>query len=65
MALSKNDQISAKIKTGKYRVRSLSAGKSEVWSKFGVVVDDEDNDLDYVSCKLCGSVLQYAGNVFQ
>jgi hypothetical protein len=53
--------ISKALKLGKFRIRSVSSAKSEAWKNFGIVVGENDEDLDFVACKQCGTVLQYKG----
>ena len=54
-------EISKRVKDGKYRLRTVSGGKSDVWKSFGIVVDDRDTDLDYVACRHCHTVLSFTG----
>lgn len=52
--------ISQKLKSGEYKLRCKSEGKSDVWDKFGIV-SDEKSDLDYAACKSCHQVFVYRG----
>ena len=59
MAKVSRVDISKGLNLGNYRIRSVSAGKSDVWKTFGIVVDSDDKELDFVVCKLCNAVQQY------
>ena len=50
LAIMDASSVSSKLKSGDYKIRSVSAGKSDVWKKFGIVVDSEKNDQDYAAC---------------
>ena len=47
-----------KLLKGEYKVKSVDK-KSEVWSNFGIIVDLEGNEKDFVSCKKCNQVMSY------
>ena len=55
--------ITSKLSSGSYRIRSVSSGKSEVWKIFGLVVDENGDDLDYAACKFCHYAISYRGRV--
>jgi len=57
MAKVSRVDINKGLNLGNYRIRSVSAGKSDVWKTFGIVVDSGDKELDFVVCKLCNAVL--------
>ena len=61
MAKLSSAEVTSRLKSGKYRLRSVSAGKSDVWNSFGLVVDEEGDELDFAACKLCHQALTYAG----
>ena len=47
-----------KLLKGEYKVKSVDK-KSEVWSNFGIIVDLEGNEKDFVSCKKCNQVMSH------
>lgn len=53
--------VTRKLLAGEYKIRSVSSGKSTVWNRFGLVIDSDSSDLDYVACKQCNHVLSYKG----
>ncbi|KAK7886829.1 hypothetical protein WMY93_026450 [Mugilogobius chulae] len=52
--------VENKIKNGEYRVQA-KCGKSDIWSRFHIVVDKDNMHLDYASCKSCKKILGYTG----
>jgi hypothetical protein len=53
--------ISKKLFSGDFHLRSVSAGKSAIWKKFGIVTDNDKNDLDFVGCTKCYHAFTYKG----
>ena len=53
--------VSKKLFASEFRLRSVSTGKSPVWSKFGIVTDSDRNDLEYTACKTCYQAYTYRG----
>ena len=51
--------ISKQLKTRDCKIWSVSSGKSVVWKTFGIIIDHEGSDLDFVACKQCYHVLAY------
>lgn len=62
MSLSKLSlpQVTSNVASGMFKIRSISASKSDVWKQFGIVTNDGE-DLDYVACKLCHTAITYMG----
>ena len=54
-------QVSRNIRCGLYQIKSVSASKSDVWTKFGLVTTTDGVDLDYAACKSCHAVMTYCG----
>ena len=55
-------KVSKKLVSGDFKLREQSGSlKSEVWKKFGVIVDSEGNDLQFVGCRDCHHVLNHKG----
>lgn len=53
-------QVSHKLFAGELTLRKYTAGTSEVWKTFGVVVS-EGEALDFVACFSCNQALQFKG----
>ena len=56
-----DSDITFKLKTGEYTLKSRS-GKSVVWKKFGMVVDEEGKELPFAACIKCLQPLTYSRN---
>ena len=54
--------ISTQLKTRDFKIRSVNLGKSVVWKTFGMFIDSEGCDLDFVACKQCYHVLANHGH---
>lgn len=53
--------VQRKLLYGDYKIRQVTAGKSEVWKTFGIVVDNNDTDLNFAACRNCNHVLSFNG----
>ena len=53
--------VTENVKCGKFQIKFVSSGKSKVWNVFGIVVDNEDNDIEFAACKKCNQALSYKG----
>ena len=58
--MSSQNAVSQKLRNGDYKIR-MQNSKSEVWSQFGIVTDENGLDLPFAGCQKCKSVLSYAG----
>ena len=53
--------VARKLADGEFKLREVSNSKSTAWLNFGIVLDKENKDLDFVACKQCKHVLAYHG----
>ena len=57
-----DQEIKAKLVSGEYEIvdNPSSRARSDVWEKFGMVQDQENNIVSgYAVCKKCKKVLRY------
>jgi hypothetical protein len=52
--------VSQKLSEGQFSLRDCK-GKSDVWIHFGIIINEEKSDLEYVACKKCQTVIKYKG----
>ena len=58
----KMDDIKSKIASGEYQIvdNTSSRAKSDVWEKFGVIKDCENNVVSgFAACKKCQKILAF------
>ena len=53
-----NLEIKVKVQNGTYGLK-VKSGKSDVWTKFSVVVGETGGELPYVACNGCKQVMTY------
>ena len=58
-------QVFKNIQCELYQNKSVSASKSDVWSKFGPVTTTDGVDLDFTAFKSCHAVFTYSVDVRQ
>lgn len=57
-SLINSETVKKRLEKNIYRLRKNdSASKSEVWKLFNVIVDENDELIDYVSCNECNGIL--------
>ena len=52
-------QVFKNIQCELYQIKSVSASKSDVWTKFGLVTMTDGVDLDFAAFKFCHTVFTY------
>ena len=53
-------KVRQRLLSGDLNLRK-NEGKSDVWTKFGIVIDSDAKDLEFAGCKLCNHVVTYKG----
>lgn len=56
------EDVNVKLQSGEYKLadNSSSRAKSKVWEHFGVIIDEENNQVaGFAACKKCRKVLSY------
>ena len=49
------------LKSGSYKFRVPQKARSEVWKRFGIVIDQDGHDLPYAACIKCLGTVAYTG----
>jgi len=52
--------VTSSLKSGEYRIRLVSTGKSDVWKQFGIVIDGNDSEIDFAACRSCHQALAHS-----
>ena len=55
--------VTSSLKSGEYKIRFCSKGKSDVWKECGLVIDREGAELNFAACKSCHQTLAYSSCV--
>ena len=65
MAAAKLTASSVKLslKSGEYKIRFCSKGKSDVWKECGLVIDREGAELNFAACKSCHQAFAYLSRI--
>ena len=58
------DLTQIKLLNGIYSTKDVVGGKSQVWSSFSRVVDENGMPTNFVSCKVCCKVLTFFREVY-
>ena len=54
--------VSKELAAGEFKIRAVCNSKSAAWTNFGIVIDNENEDLEFATCKQCNHVLAYHGH---
>ena len=61
MTLLSLSQVFKNIQCEVYQIKSVSASKSDVWTKFGPVTMTDGVNLEFTAFKSCHAVFTYCG----